>query len=230
MTGTGAPRAGRARVALGLVRARLAARRARRRQTDRATARDRAQADRPVDAVTVARLELAAARAASKTEPPPPHLPVKAQVRRRRDSQRIREPKETAAMAEGMTLEEQGEVGRAFLAGLLSEYGVSASVETRLLDDETVEIAAMGEDLGPSGRATRIDAQRSAGPDPGGCPAPMPVADRPHPGGCGRIPGEALCCIEAVQHPDCRRGHRNRAGEGPRGDEPGGSGRLCTTR
>ena len=51
-------------------------------------------------------------------------------------------------MAEGMTLEEQGEVGRAFLAGLLSEYGVTASVETRLLDDETVEIAALGEDLG----------------------------------------------------------------------------------
>jgi spoIIIJ-associated protein len=65
-----------------------------------------------------------------------------------KDTQRIREPKETVAMAEGMTLEEQGEVGRAFLAGLLSEYGVSASVETRLLDDETVEIAAMGEDLG----------------------------------------------------------------------------------
>jgi spoIIIJ-associated protein len=65
-----------------------------------------------------------------------------------KDTQRIREPKETVAMAEGMTLEEQGEVGRAFLAGLLSEYGVSASVETRLLDDETVEIAALGEDLG----------------------------------------------------------------------------------
>jgi spoIIIJ-associated protein len=63
-------------------------------------------------------------------------------------SQRIREPKETVDMAEGMTLEEQGEVGRAFLAGLLSEYGVSATVETRLLDEETVEIAAMGDDLG----------------------------------------------------------------------------------
>jgi spoIIIJ-associated protein len=65
-----------------------------------------------------------------------------------KDTQRTREPKETVDMAEGMTLEEQGEVGRAFLAGLLTEYGVSASVETRLLDDETVEIAAMGEDLG----------------------------------------------------------------------------------
>ena len=51
-------------------------------------------------------------------------------------------------MAQGMTLEEQGEAGRTFLAGLLSEYGIEASVETRLLDEETVEIAATGEDLG----------------------------------------------------------------------------------
>ena len=62
--------------------------------------------------------------------------------------QRSTEAKETEDMAEGMTLEEQGEVGRAFLAGLLTEYGVSATVETRLLDEETVEIAAMGDDLG----------------------------------------------------------------------------------
>jgi len=51
-------------------------------------------------------------------------------------------------MAEGMTLQEQGEVGRAFLAGLLTEYGMEASVEARLVDDETVEIAATGDDLG----------------------------------------------------------------------------------
>jgi spoIIIJ-associated protein len=51
-------------------------------------------------------------------------------------------------MAEGMTLEEQGEIGRTFLAGLLAEYGVEASVESRLIDEETVEIAATGEDLG----------------------------------------------------------------------------------
>jgi spoIIIJ-associated protein len=65
-----------------------------------------------------------------------------------KNSQRTREPKETVDMAEGMTLEEQGEVGRAFLAGLLTEYGVSASVEMRLLDEETVEVAAVGDDLG----------------------------------------------------------------------------------
>jgi spoIIIJ-associated protein len=56
--------------------------------------------------------------------------------------------KETEGMAEGMTLDEQGEAGRAFVAGLLSEYGIEASVETRVLDEETVEIAATGEDLG----------------------------------------------------------------------------------
>ncbi len=58
------------------------------------------------------------------------------------------EPKETEDMAEGMTLEEQGEIGRAFLVGLLAEYGLEATVETRMLDEDTVEIAANGEDLG----------------------------------------------------------------------------------
>jgi spoIIIJ-associated protein len=51
-------------------------------------------------------------------------------------------------MAEGMTLEEQGEVGRSFLVGLLGEYGLEATVETRTIDEETIEIAAKGEELG----------------------------------------------------------------------------------
>jgi spoIIIJ-associated protein len=61
---------------------------------------------------------------------------------------RSTEVKETEDMAEGMTLEEQGEVGRAFVADLLSEFGMEGAVETRLLDEDTVEIAALGEDLG----------------------------------------------------------------------------------
>ncbi len=65
-----------------------------------------------------------------------------------RAPQRSTEPKETEDMAEGMTLEEQGEIGRAFLAGLLTEFGMEGTVETRLLDEDTVEIAASGEDLG----------------------------------------------------------------------------------
>jgi spoIIIJ-associated protein len=63
-------------------------------------------------------------------------------------STQSKEMKETVEMAEGMTLEEQGEAGRVFLIGLLGEYGIEGSVETRLLDEETVEIAATGEDLG----------------------------------------------------------------------------------
>jgi spoIIIJ-associated protein len=65
-----------------------------------------------------------------------------------KSKQRSTEPKETVGMAEGMTLEEQGEVGRAFLAGLLSEYGMQATVETRTIDEETIEVAAKGEELG----------------------------------------------------------------------------------
>ncbi len=51
-------------------------------------------------------------------------------------------------MAEEMTLEEQAEVARKFLEGLLDEFGLEASVETRMLDEETVELAATGEGLG----------------------------------------------------------------------------------
>jgi spoIIIJ-associated protein len=61
---------------------------------------------------------------------------------------RSTEAKEIEDMAEGMTLEEQGEVGRAFVAELLTEFGMEGTVETRLLDEDTVEIAALGEDLG----------------------------------------------------------------------------------
>jgi spoIIIJ-associated protein len=61
---------------------------------------------------------------------------------------RSTEAKEIEDMAEGMTLEEQGEVGRVFVAELLTEFGMEGRVETRLLDEDTVEIAAIGEDLG----------------------------------------------------------------------------------
>jgi spoIIIJ-associated protein len=56
--------------------------------------------------------------------------------------------REDGAMAEGMTLEEQGAIGRAFLEGLVAAFGLRASIEVRLLDDETVELAVDGGDLG----------------------------------------------------------------------------------
>ena len=55
---------------------------------------------------------------------------------------------EEADMAEGMTLEEQAEVAKGFLEGLLARYGLEAAVDIRVLDDDTVEIAATGDGLG----------------------------------------------------------------------------------
>jgi len=55
---------------------------------------------------------------------------------------------ESAEMAEGMTLEEQVEIAKTFLVGLLDQYGFEASLETRIIDSETVEVAANGEGLG----------------------------------------------------------------------------------
>jgi len=57
-------------------------------------------------------------------------------------------PEREAAMAEGMTLEEQGEIGKAFLEGLVGSFGLEATVEVRILDAETVELAVDGDDLG----------------------------------------------------------------------------------
>ena len=59
-------------------------------------------------------------------------------------------------MAEGMTLQEQAEVAREFLEGLLERFGVEATVGTRVIDEQTVEVAATGGDglgllVGPRG-------------------------------------------------------------------------------
>lgn len=67
---------------------------------------------------------------------------------RREQDRRGLQTKEEPEMAEGMTLEEQGAVAKEFLEGLLDQYGFEASVELRVLDEETVEVAADGEGLG----------------------------------------------------------------------------------
>ena len=51
-------------------------------------------------------------------------------------------------MTGSVSLEEQGAVAKEFLDGLLDQYGFEASVEIRVLDEETVELAADGEGLG----------------------------------------------------------------------------------
>jgi spoIIIJ-associated protein len=51
-------------------------------------------------------------------------------------------------MSEEQTLEAQAAVGKEFLEGLMSAYGLSAEIAIRTIDDETVELAANGADLG----------------------------------------------------------------------------------
>ena len=51
-------------------------------------------------------------------------------------------------MTDGPTLEEEGAVAAEFLDGLAGAFGVSASVERRMIDDDTVEVAMYGDDLG----------------------------------------------------------------------------------
>lgn len=51
-------------------------------------------------------------------------------------------------MAHEIPLEEQGAAAQEFLQGLLGAYGFTGSVSTRVVDEDTVEVAAQGEDLG----------------------------------------------------------------------------------
>ncbi len=46
-----------------------------------------------------------------------------------------------SSMAEGITLAEQGAIGKSFLEGLLSSMNISAEVGVREIDDETVELS-----------------------------------------------------------------------------------------
>lgn len=66
----------------------------------------------------------------------------------RSQSRRPAAAKEESTVAEGMTLQEQAEVAREFLEGLMEQYGLTATLEVRELDEETVELAAMGDGLG----------------------------------------------------------------------------------
>ena len=47
-----------------------------------------------------------------------------------------------------VALEEQGEVAATFLRGLLDEFGADADVAMRSIDEDTIELAVTGGDLG----------------------------------------------------------------------------------
>ncbi len=52
------------------------------------------------------------------------------------------------SMEESLTLEQQGEAAQEFLSGLVREFGLDATVDFSEIDEDTVEVAAIGDDLG----------------------------------------------------------------------------------
>jgi spoIIIJ-associated protein len=53
-----------------------------------------------------------------------------------------------SGMGEDVPMEQQAEVAREFLVGLVERFGAQAAVEVRPLDEDTVELAIVGDDLG----------------------------------------------------------------------------------
>jgi len=51
-------------------------------------------------------------------------------------------------MEESLTLDQQGEAAQEFLAGLIGEFGLDATVGFAEIDEDTVQVAADGDDLG----------------------------------------------------------------------------------
>jgi len=52
------------------------------------------------------------------------------------------------SMEESLTLEQQGEAAQEFLAGLVREFGLDATVGYTEVDEDTVQVSAVGDDLG----------------------------------------------------------------------------------
>jgi len=52
------------------------------------------------------------------------------------------------SMEESLTLEQQGEAAQEFLAGLVREFGLDATVSFNEVDEDTVQVSASGDDLG----------------------------------------------------------------------------------
>ncbi len=52
------------------------------------------------------------------------------------------------AVGETLTLEEQGDSAREFVAGLIDELGLSVEVSSRIVDEETAEVVVEGRELG----------------------------------------------------------------------------------
>lgn len=71
-----------------------------------------------------------------------------------RDRQRQERPRRASSddggngMGEDVPIEQQADVAKQFLTGLVDRFGATATVEVRPIDEETVELAIVGDDLG----------------------------------------------------------------------------------
>jgi len=67
--------------------------------------------------------------------------PAQDRDRQVKNEKKGKAPKKEEVMAEGMSLAEQGAVAKEFLEGLLGSMGITAHVDVREIDEETVEVA-----------------------------------------------------------------------------------------
>lgn len=74
--------------------------------------------------------------------------PATPQASTRRKGSRPSGSTKEDAVGDTMTLEEQGESAREFIAGLIDEIGLTAEVSTRVVDEETAEVVVEGQELG----------------------------------------------------------------------------------
>ena len=71
-----------------------------------------------------------------------------------RSSQKVKQASGRASgdreenMEESLTLDQQGAAAQQFLSGLIAEFGLNATVSFTEVDEETVQVAAVGDDLG----------------------------------------------------------------------------------
>jgi spoIIIJ-associated protein len=78
-------------------------------------------------------------RSRSNRERPEPSRPKQASTANTPRNEKV--SSKESNMAEGITLAEQGAIGKGFLEGLLSSMNISAEVSIREIDDETVELS-----------------------------------------------------------------------------------------
>ena len=74
--------------------------------------------------------------------------PARQQQSSRSGRSRAAERSKEEPVGETLSLEEQGEAAREFIAGLVGELGLSAAVSVRKVDEDTAEVAVDGPELG----------------------------------------------------------------------------------